>query len=459
MPTIRDIDGREFRHTWHVNDTRRITIIGGGLAGPLLACLLADDGHEIHVLERRGDPRADGYDGGRSINLALSARGLQALDRIGLKQTVLDTVVPMYGRMMHDEDCRTVYSPYSYIPGEAINSVSRGGLNCMLLDAAQARSNVTLSFDIDCTHIDVETCSVTYDDGTGSTTILAGDLIVGADGAGSMVRQAMHAVTPIDSGTEFIDSGYKELTIPAGDDGSFQLEPNALHIWPRGHYMMIALPNSDGSFTCTCFWPIEGTDSFANVDSPETIQAFFSTHFPDAAALMPQLVHEYNDNPVGPLGTVHCSCYHHEGTAVLLGDAAHAIVPFFGQGMNAAFQDCLRLASCLSVHEDQRDALKDYNATQLPDGDAIGTLSLSNFIEMRDKTASPLFRCMQRIRKQLSMNFPSLYMPRYNLVSFTTMPYANVIRHVALRRILVSAFILGGMAIFILIVLLLLGTI
>jgi len=223
--------------------------------------------------------------------------------------------------------------------------------------------------------------------------------------------------------------------------------------------MMIALPNSDGSFTCTCFWPIDGPDSFASVNSPESIQAFFSAHFPDAVPLMPNLVQEYNNNPVGPLGTVRCKCYHHKGTAVLLGDAAHAIVPFFGQGMNAAFQDCLRLASCLASHDDQTAALTAYNATQLPDGDAIGALSLSNFIEMRDKTASPLFRVMQRLRKQLSMNFPSLYMPRYNLVSFTTIPYAQVIRRVALRRILFSAVAALAMIILILIVLLLLGTI
>jgi kynurenine 3-monooxygenase len=273
------------------------------------------------------------------------------------------------------------------------------------------------------------------------------------------VRQAMHAASPIDAGTEFIDSGYKELTIPAAADGSFQLEPHALHIWPRGHYMMIALPNGDGSFTCTCFWPIEGRDSFSSVDSPESIRSFFSSHFPDAAALMPDLVDEYTDNPVGPLGTVRCNCYHHEGTAVLIGDAAHAIVPFFGQGMNAAFQDCLRLVSCLAAHDDLPAALRDYDSTQRPDGDAIAALSLSNFIEMRDKTASPLFRCLQRVRKQLSMNFPNWYTPRYNLVSFTTVPYADVMRQVARRRITFPLVALGAVSICALFVLVLFGII
>jgi kynurenine 3-monooxygenase len=415
-------------------EPRRITIIGGGLAGPLLACLLADDGHHVHVLERRSDPRRAGYDGGRSINLALSARGLQALDRIGLKQRVLDTVVPMHGRIMHDEHGRTVYSPYSYVDGEAINSVPRGELNCLLLDAAEHRSTVTLEFDVECSSIDVSNATATYAADGGEPCTLKADLIVGADGAGSMVRRAMDAITPIDAGTEFIDSGYKELTIPPGEDGSFRLDSGALHIWPRGHYMMIALPNNDGSFTCTCFWPHEGPESFASVDSSDAAVAFFEAHFPDAVPLMPTLAQDYMANPVGPLGTVHCRCYHHESTAVLIGDAAHAIVPFFGQGMNAAFQDCLHLARCLAAHDDQRTALAAYDATQRPDGDAIGALSLSNFIEMRDKTASPWFRVLQRCRKQLSRYFPKLYMPRYNLVSFTTIPYAEIMRRLAWRR-------------------------
>ena len=458
MPPIRGHDGRCLR-ILHVTRQRHITIIGGGLAGPLLACLLADDGNRVTVLERRGDPRADGYEGGRSINLALSARGLQALDRIGIKQAILDTVVPMRGRMMHDEESRTAYSPYSYVPGDAINSVSRGHLNCMVLDAAESRPGVTLIFNVHCTDIDVETATVTYDDDEGRPNTIEGDLIVGADGAGSMVRQAMHLISPVDEGTDFIDSGYKELTIPAAADGSFLLEPHALHIWPRGHYMMIALPNSDGSFTCTCFWPIDGPEGFSSVESPDSIRDFFSTHFPDAVGLMPDLVREFTDNPVGPLGTVRCSRYHHEGTTVLIGDAAHAIVPFFGQGMNAAFQDCLRLASCLADHDDQHVALQHYDATQRPDGDAIGTLSLSNFIEMRDKTASPSFLLIQRLRKQLSMKFPRLYTPRYNLVSFTTIPYAEIMRRVSRRRALVPLFAIGTFALLALLALWLLGII
>ena len=406
---------------------RRIIIVGGGLAGPLLACLLADQGSEVTILERRGDPRADGYAGGRSINLALSARGIEALARIGLDEAVLRTVVPMQGRMMHDPEGQTSFSPYSVIPGETINSVSRGLLNCMVLDAAESRGAVTIHFDVECTSIDVDRSKVSFLAADGSEHILESDLVVGADGAGSMVRAAMDQRERTDDGTEFIDSGYKELTIPAGPDGGFQLRPDALHIWPRGHYMLIALPNEDGSFTCTCFWPHEGPDSFAAVQTPEEITSFFRTNFADAAELMPDLVEEYLRNPVGPLGTVRCRRYHHRDSAVLIGDAAHAIVPFFGQGMNASFQDCLRLADCIAGHHTMREALESYDALQRPDGDAIGQLSLRNFIEMRDHTASPAFRLLQRCRKRLNRMFPRWYAPLYNMVSFTTIPYTKVI--------------------------------
>ena len=445
MPPLRFHDVQRIR-ILDVSSKRNITIIGGGLAGPLLACLLAENGNTVTIIERRGDPRALGYEGGRSINLALSARGLQALDRIGIKQAVLDTVVPMFGRMMHDEQRRTAYSPYSHVADEAINSVSRGRLNCMVLDSAESMAGVTLAFNATCTDIDIDSGTVTYDDEHGCSQVLEADLIVGADGAGSIVRQAMDAIVPIDEGTEFISSGYKELTIPAADDGSHRLEQHALHIWPRGHYMMIALPNSDGSFTCTCFWPMEGPESFSAVESPDSIRDFFAVHFPDAVPLMPDLVREYTENPVGPLGTVRCRRYHHGSTAVLIGDAAHAIVPFFGQGMNAAFQDCLRLAESIRGHDDLHDALVDYDRTQRPDGDAIGALSLTNFIEMRDKTASSTFLLLQRVRKQLGLWFPNLLMPRYNLVSFTTIPYARVLRIEARQRILIPAIAFGVIA-------------
>ena len=441
-----------------MSSQRRITIIGGGLAGPLLACLLADDGHDVAVLEQRGDPRKAGYEGGRSINLALSARGLEALDRIGLKRHVLDQAIPMRGRMMHDREGNQAFSPYSIIPGEAINSVSRGGLNCMLLDAAASRRNVQLHFEIECS-INVEQASVAWTNRDGTSESRDADLVVGADGAGSAVREAMRVLGSIESCTDFIDSGYKELSIQAGPDGSFQLEHDALHIWPRGRFMMIALPNADGSFTCTCFWPLEGESSFEKVDTPEAIMDFFQSHFPDAVPLMHDLVDDYQSNPVGPLGTVRCSSYHHGATTVLVGDAAHAIVPFFGQGMNAAFQDCLRLAESLREHDDLLDALVEYDRTQRPDGKAIAEFSLENFVEMRDKTASRLFRLKQRLRKRMNRMFPKFYVPRYNLVSFTTIPYAKVRRHVIVRQLWLVGVLLGLLIVVKLITLRIRGTI
>ena len=441
-----------------MSSERRITIIGGGLAGPLLACLLADDGHDVAVLEQRGDPRAAGYEGGRSINLALSARGIEALDRIELKQQVLDEAVPMRGRMMHDRDGNRAFSPYSIIPGEAINSVSRGGLNCTLLDAAESRPNVQLHFGVECS-IDVEQASVTWTNADGTSVSRSADLVVGADGAGSAVREAMCSHGSIKARTDFIDSGYKELSIPPGPGGSFQLENDALHIWPRGRYMMIALPNADGSFTCTCFWPLEGEASFEEVSTADSVMDFFQVHFPDAVPLMPDLVDEYQANPVGPLGTVRCSSYHHDDTAVLVGDAAHAIVPFFGQGMNAAFQDCLRLADSLREHADLGEALVHYDRTQRPDGEAIAEFSLENFIEMQDKTASRLFRFKQRIRKRLNRMFPKFYVPRYNLVSFTTIPYSKIQKHLIVRQLALVGVLLVLVVVVKLIILRIRGTI
>ena len=441
-----------------MSESLRITIVGGGMAGPLLACLLADDGHDVHMLERRSDPRLGGHGGGRSINLALSVRGLEALERIGLREQVLQAVVPMQARLVHDEQGRLVRQPYSRIPGEAINSVSRGGLNCMLLDAAESRESVRLVFEATCSRVDVDSASVAYVAADGSIHDLEGDLVVGADGAGSIVRAAMHAASHVDDGTDFIDSGYKELTIPALEDGGCAMASDALHIWPRRRFMMIALPNADGSFTCTCFWPLEGDASFAGVDTPEAIEAFFTKHFPDAVPLMPTLVDDYLANPVGQLGTVRCSCYHHGHSTVLVGDAAHAIVPFFGQGMNAAFQDCLRLADRLRDCPDASAALKAYSHTQCPDGHAIADLSLRNFIEMRDKTASPVFRFLQRMRKRLNQLFPGFYAPVYNLVSFTTIPYARIVTRARSRSwFLVGMLLLSGILL-ILLFLWLIGT-
>ena len=421
-------------------EPQRITIVGGGLAGPLLTSLLADQGHTVHLIESRPDPRAESTVGGRSINLALSARGRAGLRRIGLEDAVLERVVPMPGRMIHSRGGGTSFQPYSRIPGEAILSVSRGELNCLLLDAAEMRERVTIEFGDPCVEVDLDTGAARLTHGRQ----VEADLLIGADGAGSIVRAAMNERTPIDAGGGLIDSTYKELRIPAVDDGTWAMAPNALHIWPRGRQMMIALPNKDGSFTVTCFWPSNGSQSFAALSGDAAIMQRFSELYPDAVALMPTLVEDYEQNPEGILGTVRCTRYHEGGHVVLVGDAAHAIVPFFGQGMNAAFQGCLRLVDAMAAASDRRSALAAYQQSHQRDAEVIADLALANFIEMRERTASRRFRFKTRIQKELNRCFPRAYQPLYNLISFTTMPYAEALELVRRRhrRVMLTAGLL-----------------
>lgn len=417
-------------------EPRRITIVGGGLVGPVFACMAADLGHTVTLIERRADPRLAGHLGGRSINLALSERGLEALSRIGLEAAVRDIVIPMPGRMIHDEHGRTAFQPYSVIPGEAILSVSRGELNTLLLEAAQQRPDVSVVFDATCCEVSLDSASVTLEDGR----VFEGDLIVGADGAGSAVRAAMHDVDGVDDGTDFIESRYRELCIPAGPQGAWRIEPHALHIWPRGSSMMIALPNLDGSFTVTCFWPEE---AFARLGTPDEIIEHFTAQYPDAVELMPTLVEDFQANPSGLLGTVRCRRFFYGATAVLIGDAAHAIVPFFGQGMNAGFQGASRLARAMEEFDDIATAVAGYDAMMRPDAAAIADLALQNYVEMRSHTASWFWRLKTRVQKRLNRMFPRAYQPLYNMVSFSTIPYAEAVAIVN-RRHRRAAFV-GGM--------------
>ena len=421
-------------------EPQRITIVGGGLAGPLLTTLLANQGHTVHLIESRPDPRAEGTVGGRSINLALSARGREGLRRIGLEEAVLQRVVAMPGRMIHSRGGGTSFQLYSRIPGEAILSVSRGELNCLLLEAAEQRDGVTITFGDPCVAVDLDAATARLEHGRR----VEADLLIGADGTGSVVRAAMDARSPIDAGGGLIDSTYKELRMPATQDGEWAMEPHALHIWPRGRQMMIALPNLDGSFTATCFWPSDGPQSFAALNDDDAIWQRFTELYPDAAALMPTLVEDYQQNPEGILGTIRCSRYHEGDRVVLVGDAAHAVVPFFGQGMNAAFQGCLRLVDAMAGTDDRESALEAYQRSHQRDAEVIGDLALANFIEMRERTASRRFRLKTRIQKELNRCFPRAYQPLYNLVSFTTMPYAEALDRVRRRhrRLLLAGCIL-----------------
>jgi kynurenine 3-monooxygenase len=401
--------------------TDDVGIVGAGLAGCLLACFLARRGHRVTLYERRPDPRVTGPwvgrrgDGkaprGRSINLALSERGLDALRRVGLDGAVMKTALPMYGRMMHAPSGELSFQPYSADRQRAINSISRGDLNATLLDACTELPGVQVHFGQRITGVEE----------------LAGrhPVVIGADGAHSAVRQAVPA---FEDREEYLDYGYRELSIPPAG-GQFALDPQALHIWPRGRAMMIALPNPDRSFTCTVFWPHEGPGSFAELATPEAVEAHFREHYPDAYALMPDLAADYARNPLGELLTVHCWPWVHDGRVALLGDAAHAILPFYGQGANCAFEDCVELDRCLAETGDAwPEALELYQERRKENTDTIAEMARDNFVEMRDKVGSPAFLLRKRVEHALERALPGRYVSQYELVSFSTVPYAQVRR-------------------------------
>lgn len=435
-----------------MNSDDEVAIVGAGLAGCLLACFLARRGHRVTLYERRGDPRTRAAEQGRSINLALSERGLDALRRIGLAEQVLAAALPMRGRMIHPVDGELDFQPYSADRERAINSIGRGALNDSLLTAAVA-AGVTVHFDHRLVGLDPATGLARFQTPDGERKLTAA-VVLGADGAGSAVRGELLGHDLLTERLDFLDYGYKELTIPPAGDGDFALDPGALHIWPRGTSMMIALPNPDRSFTCTLFWPMGGSSSFASLSSPAAIERHFAAHYPDVPPLAPDLVTDYQRNPVGLLGTVHCAPWQAYGRVALLGDAAHAIVPFYGQGANCAFEDVVELDRCLEqTGGDWVHALPLFERRRREHTEAIAQMALENFVEMRDKVASPGYQLRKRVEHGLERALPGRYVSRYELVSFTTTPYAQVRRRVRRQQWLlagaaagVAAAAAGGLA-------------
>jgi kynurenine 3-monooxygenase len=406
--------------TWSGEPVRTVAVVGAGLAGCLLATLLGRRGIAVDVYERRTDPRLTGAERGRSINLAISARGLDALARIGLDAATLAEALPMRGRTMHSTAGEISYQSYSADGSLAINSISRGGLNNALLDAAEATPGVTLHFGHRVTGVDAATGALTTEAGE-----VAADVVIAADGAYSAVRRAVEHSDDFSLAHDFLAHGYKELTIPARD-GEFALDPASLHIWPRGSSMMIALPNTDRSFTCTLFWPKTGDGGFAALQTPAQILGAFRREYPDAVPLMPTLVEDYRLNPVGSLVTVRCRPWV-VGRVALLGDAAHAIVPFFGQGANCAFEDCVELDRCLiGAGGDWAVALAEYEQRRKPNADAIAAMALDNFVEMSERVASRWFRWRTAARHALERASRGRLRSRYELVSFTLTPYSQI---------------------------------
>jgi len=416
----------------------RLTIVGAGLAGALLATLLARRGWSVDVFERRGDPRESGYAGGRSINLALAERGLNALRQAGADHAVLEQAVMMRGRMVHALGEAPQLQRYGRDDSEVIWSVSRGELNIALLDAAEA-AGARLHFDRGLVSVDFDAHTAVF--GSGERHVShAFTALLGCDGAGSALRTQMALREPLGERIESLGHGYKELEIPPGRDGGFQLEPNALHIWPRGRYMCIALPNDERTFTVTLFLPSEGDPGFDTVRSGDDARALFARDFPDALPLIPALEDDFESNPTGTLATLYLDRWHLGGQAVLLGDAAHAMVPFHGQGMNCAFEDCVALAEHLHRDFDLATAFAAFEAERRPNAAAIQQMALENYLEMRERVDDADYLLQRQLERELAERHPDRFVPRYAMVTFRLMPYAVAFeRGQVQRQLLVEA--------------------
>lgn len=403
-----------------------ITIIGAGLVGALLATLLAQRGFSVEVFERRPDPRKAGFIGGRSINLALADRGWHGLRLAGLQERIGAIAVMMRGRMVHHLDGHTEMLRYGRDDSEVIWSVSRGRLNMTLIDAAEA-AGARLHFNRPLHSVDWKTSTLKFADENTQIAHVA-KTIIGADGAGSALRDAMKS--QMDLGERFapLDHGYKELEIPPRQ-GNFAMEPNALHIWPRGNYMCIALPNSEGSFTVTLFLPNAGNPSFETIITSEDAQELFARDFADALPLVPELRNDFAVNPTGMLGTLYLDRWHLDSRALLVGDAAHAIVPFHGQGMNCGFEDAVELAELMENGTDVESIFAEFEKRRKPNADAIAEMALENYVEMRDSVADAHFLLMRALERLLAARHPSRFVPRYWMVTFSRVPYS-----VALER-------------------------
>jgi kynurenine 3-monooxygenase len=427
--------------------SKHINILGAGQCGTLLATMLAQNEFSVSLYERNGDPRGLDAAAGRSINLALAARGINALRKAGVLSRVEPLLVPMRGRIVHAVDGSTEFLPYGQRADEQIYSASRGELNKILLDAAEDLKDVEVRFAQSALGYNVANTSVQMRDiGSDSSFEIEAAPVIAADGAGSVIRSSLHEHGTVAVTEALLPHGYKELAIPTGPDGKFQLEPNALHIWPRGGFMLIALPNPGGDFTLTLFLPNTGETSFEALVDDRAATEFFQKHFPDAAALIPDFAHALVNNPLGLLGTVRCSHWHDRGNALLIGDAAHAVVPFHGQGMNLAFEDCVVLDRILRTGDDDwQDVFRRFEKEQLANANAIADMALENYVEMRDTVREPKFALRNALAFELERRQPERFIPRYSMVMFhADIPYRIAQRRGEVQNALLEEFTQGA---------------
>lgn len=415
---------------------KQVTIVGAGLVGSLWAIYLNKAGFKVQVFERRADMRKANIVAGKSINLATSYRGWKALDTLGIGDEIRKIAIPMYGRTLHGQQGEHFFQPYG-INQQAIYSVSRGAINAKLMDIAEQQAE--LFFNEDCINVDLKNNVCTFKNSSnGKISEVKSDLIFATDGAFSAVRyNAMQKLDRFSYSQNYIPDGYKEILLPANSDGSFKLDKNSLHIWPRAEFMLIALPNFDGSFTCTLFMPFEGhKHGFNNLTSKEKIEDFFINIFPDFYKMMPDVASHWDEHPLSSLAIVRCFPWYHNNT-VLMGDAAHATVPFFGQGMNCGFEDCTVMWDLMQKYDANADAditvfekvFAEYQKLRKPNGDAVQDLSLLNYVVMRDKVNDPAFQLQQKIERRINELYPEKYFPMYSMVSFSDIEY-----HVALSK-------------------------
>jgi kynurenine 3-monooxygenase len=429
-------------------DRPAVRIIGAGPTGALLAILLQRRGHHVELYETRPDPRGVAAESGRSINLALADRGIHALQMAGVFQDLEKALLPMRGRLIHHLEGGTSFQPYGQRPNELIYSISRHRLNQNLLEVAARQPGVTVHFE----HR-FETAE--FDEGTAQIRDLRHDRLISVpmqpllatDGAGSWMRRRMSSLHLIDAHETDLEHGYKELSIPADAQGRHRMDRNALHIWPRGNYMLIALPNADGSFTATLFLAKHGEVSFESLTEAAAIERFLSQSFPDAHELMPDCISEFNDHPVGFLGTVSASPWHYRGMTALIGDSAHAIVPFHGQGMNCCFEDCVEFDACMAKHSSWESVFAEFGALRKPNTDAIAAMALDNYLEMRERVAHPKFQLQQALSLELERRFPQRFIPRYSMVMFHhEIPYQTALQRGTVQAELLAELTAGAVS-------------